>query len=125
MSRRRNAPQQGVTRRDFLWRNACAALTATGMASTISDLRLIGPPAADGNRTANSATKPKVANSNTNPNYKALICIFLFGGNDGNNVLVPTDTATYNSYNTTRGVLALPNVGQANGLLALNPLSND
>lgn len=39
--------------------------------------------------------------------YKALICLFLAGGNDGNNTLVPTDAA-YSDYSTARGVLALP-----------------
>jgi len=40
--------------------------------------------------------------------YKALVCVFLFGGNDANNTLVPTDTVGYNNYTTLRGPLALP-----------------
>ncbi len=40
--------------------------------------------------------------------YKALVCVFLFGGNDANNTLVPTDTAGYNNYASLRGPLALP-----------------
>jgi uncharacterized protein (DUF1501 family) len=40
--------------------------------------------------------------------YKALVCVFLFGGNDANNTLVPTDTVGYNNYATLRGPLALP-----------------
>lgn len=39
--------------------------------------------------------------------YKALVCLFLDGGNDGNNTLVPTDGA-YNDYATARPILALP-----------------
>ena len=39
--------------------------------------------------------------------YKALVCVFLFGGNDANNTLVPTDTAGYNNYATLRGPLAV------------------
>ena len=35
--------------------------------------------------------------------YKALVCIFLFGGNDGNNLVVPFDTAGYSNYSTLRG----------------------
>jgi uncharacterized protein (DUF1501 family) len=42
------------------------------------------------------------------PGYKALVCVFLFGGNDANNTLVPTDTVGYNNYATVRGPLALP-----------------
>jgi uncharacterized protein (DUF1501 family) len=40
--------------------------------------------------------------------YKALVCVFLFGGNDANNTLVPTDTAGYSNYASLRGPLALP-----------------
>ena len=39
--------------------------------------------------------------------YKALVCIFLFGGNDANNVLVPMDTAGYANYQSIRANLAL------------------
>ena len=41
-------------------------------------------------------------------NYKALVCIFLFGGNDANNTLVPFDSVGYNNYASLRGPLALP-----------------
>jgi uncharacterized protein (DUF1501 family) len=40
-------------------------------------------------------------------NYKALVCVFLFGGNDGNNTLIPNDTTGYNTYASLRGPLAL------------------
>jgi uncharacterized protein (DUF1501 family) len=40
--------------------------------------------------------------------YKALVCIFLTGGNDGNNTIVPIDTAGYANYSAIRGTLALP-----------------
>ena len=30
--------------------------------------------------------------------YKALVCIFLYGGNDTNNMIVPLDTAGYANY---------------------------
>jgi uncharacterized protein (DUF1501 family) len=39
--------------------------------------------------------------------YKALVCIFMFGGNDGNNMIVPTD-ARYANYAKARSILALP-----------------
>ncbi|CAN5398570.1 DUF1501 domain-containing protein [soil metagenome] len=39
--------------------------------------------------------------------YKALVCIFLFGGNDGHNVIVPMAPAEYNAYLAKRGGLAL------------------
>jgi len=40
--------------------------------------------------------------------YKALVCIFLFGGNDANNTLVPFDNVGYSNYASLRGPLALP-----------------
>ena len=39
--------------------------------------------------------------------YKALVCIFLFGGNDSNNLIVPIDTAGYATYQNVRANLAL------------------
>jgi uncharacterized protein (DUF1501 family) len=39
--------------------------------------------------------------------YKAMVCIFLFGGNDSNNMIVPIDSR-YSAYQQTRGTLALP-----------------
>jgi len=39
--------------------------------------------------------------------YKALVCIFMFGGNDSNNMVVPTDSR-YAQYLQARSVLALP-----------------
>jgi uncharacterized protein (DUF1501 family) len=41
-------------------------------------------------------------------NYKALVCVFLFGGNDANNMLVPFDATGYANYAKLRGGLALP-----------------
>lgn len=35
--------------------------------------------------------------------YRALVCIFLFGGNDSFNMLIPYDSAEYGLYNTSRG----------------------
>jgi uncharacterized protein (DUF1501 family) len=40
--------------------------------------------------------------------YKALVCIFLYGGNDANNTIVPLDTAGYANYAQIRSYLALP-----------------
>jgi len=40
--------------------------------------------------------------------YKALVCVFMYGGNDGHNTVVPMATAAYNAYRAARGGLALP-----------------
>jgi uncharacterized protein (DUF1501 family) len=39
--------------------------------------------------------------------YKALVCIFCFGGNDSNNLIVPFDNTGYANYQTVRANLAL------------------
>jgi uncharacterized protein (DUF1501 family) len=48
------------------------------------------------------------AQAATASDYKALVCIFLYGGNDANNTIVPLDTAGYANYAQTRSYLALP-----------------
>jgi len=80
------------SRRDFIRRASCAAVGTVALKSTIRDLRLI-------NRA--------VAQSSLG-GYKALVCVFLSGGNDANNWIVPTDTTTYDQYTAIRGNLALP-----------------
>ena len=62
-------------RRTFL--KTCCSLGAAGMATQIGRLGLV------------SAYTQQPA-----PDYKALVCIFMFGGNDSNNMIVPLDNAT-------------------------------
>ena len=40
--------------------------------------------------------------------YKALVCIFMYGGNDANNMVVPLDSSGYANYAQLRSTLALP-----------------
>ena len=44
----------------------------------------------------------------TTGDYKALVCVFLFGGNDGNNMVVPANGSAFSSYTSVRGPIALP-----------------
>ena len=81
------------TRRDFLRQASCAAVGTLALKNTIRDLRLI-----------NAA----MAQTGVTSSYKALVCIFLGGGNDANNWIVPTDTTTYADYSAIRANLALP-----------------
>src|ERR1019366_8875691 len=60
--------------------------------------------------------------------YKALVCVFLFGGNDANNTLIQFDTAGYANYSSVRGPLAIPQAqllpltgSLSPGTFALNP----
>jgi uncharacterized protein (DUF1501 family) len=98
-----------VTRRKFIRQAACAALGTAALTNTIRDLRLINSAMAQGPIT----------------DYKALVCIFLNGGNDSNNLFIPTDPTEYASYATIRTpVLAIPNTdGGPATALALNALN--
>jgi uncharacterized protein (DUF1501 family) len=42
----------------------------------------------------------------TAADYKAIVCVFLFGGNDYANTVIPADAANYNLYNAQRSALA-------------------
>ena len=53
--------------------------------------------------------------------YKALVCVYLDGGNNGFNTVVPTSTSAYNTYARSRSNLALPR----NSLLPLNGSADD
>jgi uncharacterized protein (DUF1501 family) len=44
----------------------------------------------------------------SSPGYKALVCVFLYGGNDANNTLIQFDTTGYQNYSTVRGPLTIP-----------------
>lgn len=41
------------------------------------------------------------------PDYRALVCVFLFGGNDSNNSVIPMDDPSYQAYQSSRASLAL------------------
>lgn len=71
-------------------------------------------------------TVARLARAAGSSDYKALVCVFLFGGNDGNNTIIPTDSAGYAKYKTVRGdnttttgALGIPQ----SQLVALNPAS--
>jgi len=99
-----------LSRRGFIRQAACAALGTGALSAAIGDLRFI-----------NSA----VAQSSIN-DYKALVCIFLSGGNDSNNLIIPTIQSEYNDYASIRSdVLALPISGAPNVAIPLSPLSSD
>lgn len=52
--------------------------------------------------------------------YKALVCIFLYGGNDAFNMVVPSTTSEYNDYKNARQGLAL----EQSSLLSLGKHNN-
>ena len=73
-----------TSRRAFLQR--AAALSSLGTAAPFA-LNL----AALGNASAQSAG-----------DYKAVVCLFMMGGNDAFNMVLPTDTASWNHYVAAR-----------------------
>ena len=60
----------------------------------------------------------------TSPSYKALVCVFLYGGNDANNTVIPYDTAGYNNYAALRTAGGSSIALAQNTLLGLTPLPN-
>jgi uncharacterized protein (DUF1501 family) len=46
------------------------------------------------------------AQTGNSSNYKAIVCVELQGGNDGNNMLIPSAGAEYTQYQSVRGALA-------------------
>jgi uncharacterized protein (DUF1501 family) len=60
------------------------------------------------------------------PDYKAMVCLFLFGGNDSWNTVVPSSTAEYNAYFAARGGGTASSLAiDRNSLLPINPLTPD
>lgn len=75
------------SRRQFLKR--CCALGAAGAGAHLTRFGLV------------------TANAQSNSTYQAMVCIFLFGGNDSNNMIIPMSSSGYAAYTSVRGPLAL------------------
>ena len=75
-----------TTRRDFLRISACGAVGMTAISESLERLGLIS-------HTALAAPS----------DYRALVCIFLFGGNDANNMVIPVYGSGYTAYASARG----------------------
>jgi uncharacterized protein (DUF1501 family) len=104
---REPAPRSpGMSRRKFIGHTACGALGVSGLLSTIGTLRLFSS-------TLSAQGIPPAGND-----FKALVCVFLYGGNDANNTVIPYDTSAFSRYQYGRDILALPRTG----LLPLSPV---
>ena len=79
---------QDVSRRAFLQRASAVSMMG-GAAPFVMNLAAIGEAAAA-----------------TATDYKALVCVFLYGGNDYANTLVPYDNIQYATYSAQRAALA-------------------
>ena len=80
-------PSKPISRRGFLRQLNCAAVGSSAILNTLLNLKLANSVAAQGGPLDN----------------KALVCIFLSGGCDSFNVLVPYEQSAYNTYSITRG----------------------
>ncbi|MCU0768738.1 MAG: DUF1501 domain-containing protein [Burkholderiaceae bacterium] len=58
--------------------------------------------------TVNLAAIGAAAAQTAPADYKALVCVFMYGGNDHSNMVVPYDAASYALYAQSRTNLALP-----------------
>jgi uncharacterized protein (DUF1501 family) len=93
-----------ISRRKFLGETACTAMTSVSVMNMILNLKL-----------ANQAAAQTVGGGSPS-DTKTLVCVFLHGGMDSYNLLVPRDTTRHGVYTTSRSNLALP-------LASLKPLT--
>jgi uncharacterized protein (DUF1501 family) len=94
-----------MQRRQFIRQACCATVGTTGMLSTLAQLRVLGAVATP----ATAAATPA--------DYKALVCLYLGGGNDGTNAIVPSDNPGYADYARARSEVAVAK----SRLLAIRP----
>ncbi|MEN1704724.1 MAG: hypothetical protein AAGJ54_04325 [Planctomycetota bacterium] len=82
-----------VSRRSFLRQGSCAAMGLAGLTSQVFSMRSMGA----------------VLDGQQFNDYRALVCIFLFDGNDSGNTLIPWDGGdeNYADYRAERTTLAL------------------
>lgn len=95
-----------LSRREFIARSGCAALGTTGLLSTLLNIGV--------------ASRAVAAEDGE---YKALICLFLLGGNDSFNMLVPMGADEFAFYTKIRGGLHDPSTNASGLALARENLA--
>lgn len=93
--------RKNINRRQFLKASLMASLGSSSLWSTMTQLQ-----------TVNAATT-----FGDFSDYKALVCVFLSGGNDSANMIIPVESNAHAVYSRSRGQLAVP-------LSQLTPLGN-
>jgi uncharacterized protein (DUF1501 family) len=79
-----------ASRRQFL--KTCSLMSMAGAASPFAlNLAAIG-----------------AASAQSAPAYRAIVCLFFYGGNDHTNTFIPYDQASYDQYFAARDTLAIP-----------------
>ena len=99
-------PAKPMSRRGFVRQLNCAAIGSSAILNTLLNLKLANSVAAQGGPL----------------DSKALVCLFLSGGMDSFNFLVPWEQSAYDIYASTRGVYASDG-GLALERQALRPLA--
>ena len=88
-----------LSRREFLKRSSALSVAGTAAPWAVS-LAALGEAAAA-----------------TATDYKAIVCVFLYGGNDYGNTVIPYDTPNYALYQALRPTLAYAQADLAGTLL--------
>jgi uncharacterized protein (DUF1501 family) len=99
-----------MKRRDFVRNSVCAAVSGAAFSSLVTQMQL-----------AHAAT-PRIVLGGGN-DYRALVCLYMYGGNDSCNMVVPRSGSHYTTYSATRGAIALPSA-QLRPLNPINPASD-
>ena len=81
-----------MKRREFLRNTLCSTLACSTGTAFLTQMGMVNAALAQ-----SCPSYPPVSD------YKALVCIFLLGGNDSYNLLIPRDTSRYNTYIASRG----------------------
>ncbi|MES2598295.1 MAG: DUF1501 domain-containing protein [Verrucomicrobiota bacterium] len=119
---RKSEDRSKPNRRDFLLQTGCASMGITSLVNTLAQLKLTGAAAAQ----------------SAGNDYKALVCLFLNGGNDSNNLLIPAaGSSARTDYQSGRGVLSVndalfnytpPNnngyFNESSGTITLDPVTS-
>lgn len=90
------------SRRRFLARSAQIALGSAAAFATMGRLQMV-----------------QAASRGARDDHRALVCVYLFGGNDSFNMLVPRSATAYAAYQAARPNLSIPTAN----LLPISPLS--
>lgn len=93
-----------MNRRTLLKWGCGAALGSSSVLATLGGLATMGSAAAAGGS-----------------GYRALVCVYLYGGNDAFNLIVPTDNTGYAAYQNARVKLAIAQ----SSLLPITPKTSD
>ena len=97
-----------TNRREFLRRSIASALGGAALYSQLGNLKLVS-----------AATQ--LAKGGVFSDYKALVCVFLYGGNDATNTIVPYEIGPHGIYAATRPSMAVARADAQSQ--SLNPLA--